>query len=156
MTSLVLRSLRHLAMALLLGAAGAIVTGVALEAEARAAHTVEVVLVEARRGAASMDDALASFARDLKGLPFQSFQKKKGNACKAEVGAANPCPLGDYAVTATLDRVGDEGVAVSVVVKREGKVVAKTTFERPWGRSHVLTVGRSGDATLLVPVRITK
>ncbi|MCB9664538.1 MAG: hypothetical protein H6732_10505, partial [Alphaproteobacteria bacterium] len=59
-------------------------------------------------------------------------------------------------VKATVTKATGDSATVDVTVTRGGREVAHTTFERPWGLAHVLSVGRDGDATLLVPVRVSR
>lgn len=118
--------------------------------------TVEVALVRASRAAAAVDPALAGFAKDLSALPFTSFQRVEARSWATRPGGAGQADLGDVHVEVTVTEATATAVTATVVATRAGKPVARTSFSRPWGRAHVVTVGAEGAATLLLPVRVVR
>lgn len=154
----------------LLGALlGALLSGSALTASAPAfaqdapaaapkADTVhvEIALVRASRGPASVDAALQPVARDLSALPYSRFERIGGSAWTSKVGAAGNGTVGDYKVVTTVTSAEADAVGVTVEVFRGAQRITHTTFQRPWGRAHVLSVGKEGEAAIVLPVRVTR
>lgn len=143
-----------LGLCLLAPAVGGLSTTAHAQAPAAAPVTIEATLVRASRGDAAMDPALSSVARDLKALPFTTFEAVRTTTFKASPGTATSGDLGKgIAIQATVESVTDAGVSFTVQVTRDGKTVSSTKVQRPWGRAHVLSVGRDGGASLVVPIR---
>jgi len=126
-----------------------------LTGEAHAADTarVTVALVKAERGEPAVDKGLEAFQRDLSALPFTRFERVGSSTWKGGVGESTTLDVGGgVTVKITIEAVKKEGAVLVVDVIRGGKTVSHTTVSRPWGRAQVLSAGRDGSATLVVPV----
>ncbi len=117
---------------------------------------VEVALVKASRGTPGTDAALGPFQRDLAALPFTTFVRVDGKTWATRKGAAGEADLGDLHVSVAVTATSESEVTATITVTRGGKAVASTSFSRPWGRAHVVSVGNEGGVSLLVPVRIAR
>jgi hypothetical protein len=127
----------------------------ALPAWAGGKPVVEVDLVYATRGAAFVDPALADVASDLKGLPYQHFDRVAGASLSLVAGEKASADLGrGVTITVTLASVSDAGAAVHVRVTRDGASVLDTEVERPLDRASVLSVGKADAGVLVIPVLV--
>lgn len=149
-------SLRVLALALALAPVVASPPAALAADEAPAPFAVEVVLVRASRDGVGVDPALAAVQRDLQALPYTRFTRVAAQAWPARAGTAGTATVGDIAVTVEVTASTAEGVSATITATRGGKAVARTSFSRPWGRAHVVSLGADGDAVLLLPVRVTR
>jgi hypothetical protein len=113
-------------------------------------------LVEASRGAKSMDPALQLVAGDLRSLPYTRFTRVGGASWDATVGGARrERDMGKgVKVAAKLVRVNAKQAEVLLELSRNGDVVSRTTVKRPVGSAAVISVGRSGDKVWVVTVRV--
>lgn len=124
--------------------------------EAAAPFTVEVALVRASREGTGVDGALAGFQRELAALPYTQFVRVAGSSWSSRPGGHGEATLGDVHVAVDVSSATAEGFTAAIVVTRGGSVVARTSFSRPWGRSHVVSLGAQGTGTMLLPVRISR
>ena len=116
---------------------------------------IEVDLGYATRGAAFVDPALADVAADLKGLPYQHFDRVAGASLPLVEGEKATADLGrGVTITVTLASVSDAGASVRVRVTRDGASVLDTEVERPLGRASVLSVGKADAGVLMIPVLV--
>ncbi len=126
---------------------------------AQAAESVrlEVSLVHATRGAASVDKGLSNVQRDLAALPFTAFTRRGGETLKGTVGEAMTADLGDGVIVAvTVQSLSADGATLAIEIKRLGKTVQSTTVTRPWGRAQVMSAGSFEGGMLVVPVLAIK
>jgi hypothetical protein len=151
-----MKLVRALLLALALAPVAASSTPALAADESPSPFTVEVVLVRGSREGTGIDPSLAPFQRDLQALPYTRFTRVGGEAWPARAGASGSATVGGVSVTVEVTASAPEGVTATVTATRGGKTVARTSFSRPWGRAHVVSLGAEGDAILLLPVRVTR
>ena len=125
---------------------------------ASAARTLEVHLVKASKGDASIDPALKAVVSELRSLPFNRFERVGGATWKARAGkAAHVEQLGaGVEIRARLVRTDGERAEVELHLTRNGEQVAHHTVKRHLGSASPISVGRQGGNTWVVMVRVLR
>jgi hypothetical protein len=125
---------------------------------ANATRTIDVHLVKASKGEASIDPALKGVASDLRSLPFNRFERVGGATWKTDAGQdAHVEQLGaGVEIRARLVRTDGDRAEVELHLTRNGEQVAHTTVKRHLGSASPISVGRQGGNTWVVMVRVLR
>lgn len=148
---------RGLALVLLAGTVDAALPVDAVAAPTTAPVRIEIAVVRASHGAASVDPALSTFAADLRSMPYERFERLSGKSVSTAVGVRQEIALSnDLRAVITVDSADDSGAAATVALFRGTQELTHTIVRRPWGRAQVIGVGRTGEDALVVPIAVLR
>lgn len=126
-------------------------------AKAQATVRVQADLVRASRGERSLDPALRGVADELRATPYQRFERLGGAGWSTRVGEEHQDTLGrGVSLSVTVQKADADGAVFVVEVFRSGSRISRTQIDRPYGKAHLIGVGKDGEANLLVPVVVER
>lgn len=117
-----------------------------------ATAVIEVRLVRAGHDGDKIDPRLKDVVRDLRSLPYTSFEQMGSDRADGVADVVAELSNGVKAEVRIVERQGDH-VSMAVKLYRDGKLLTTTTLKRPIGRAGVVSVGRDGSHMWVVTIR---